>query len=140
METKISSWRNEEGFEKVAFSQGVDVLGNIDRSPRHRNGSSKAKDSVKVKSSHLGVMTFIVSEVEMVGQRFLAAWKPHGFEQSLTAVVKSDDQLQLSSTLLLLDTYDRKTSHLIQNRLNVGGSLIVHFPLGNAELKLFPNG
>ena len=139
METQIASRRDEESLEEISFRQSVNVSGNINCSTSHRNGSSKAKDSVKVKSSNLCVVTFIVSEVEMVGKSFLASWKPHGLEQCLTAVIKGYDQLQLGSSFLLLNTDNRKTSHLIKNRLNVGGLLIVHFPLGDAELELLPD-
>ena len=66
---------------------------NIDSSTSDRNCSAKPKNSVKMKSCHLCIVSFIVSEVKMVWQSLLRPWKPHGFEQSLSPIFKCYDQL-----------------------------------------------
>ena len=104
METEIASGGYEEGLEQVALRQGVHVPRDVEDPPCHGYCSPEAQDFVQVVGGHLSVVSLVVREVEMVGQSLLSPGESHWLEQGLAAVLKRDDQLQLSSSLLLLHT------------------------------------
>ena len=54
-----------------------------------------------MESGYFRMMSLVIGKVEMIGQRFLIASKPHGFQQGISFIGKLDDQFQLSSALFL---------------------------------------
>ena len=136
MEAKVASWRDEKCLEKISFRQRVDLSGDVQSSPGDRDCSAKAKQSVEVEGSDLGVVSLKVGEVEVVGQSLLGTREPHGLEKRLAPVLKLDDQLQLGSPLLLADPHDGQALHRgdrVPDCLPIGG---VHLLLGRTKLKL----
>ena len=111
MEAEVARWRDEKGLEKISFRQRINLSCDVQRSPRDGNRSAKAKQSIEMERCDLGVVTLKVGEVEVVGQRLLAAREPHGLEKSLAPVLKLYNQLQLGSPLLLADPHDGQGLH-----------------------------
>ena len=125
-----------------------------DKPAGHRDRSSETKQSIEMEGGNLGVVSLEVREVEVVGKRLLGSRKPHRLEKRLSrsitrcftiittrlpSVLKLDYQLQLGSTLLLADAYDRQGLHCrdrVPYRVSVGG---VHLLLGHPELELLPH-
>merc|ERR1719233_2651005 len=101
MEAEVPSRGYEEGFEEISFSQGVDIPGDVEDPASDRDSTSESKNLIKVESGNLGIVTLIISKVEMVGKSLLTTRESHWLEESLSSIFIFYYQFQLCSSLLL---------------------------------------
>ena len=86
VEAEVACRGDEECLQEVALCQRVDLPRDVQGPPGHRDGATKAKQPVQVEGGDLGVVSLEVREVEVVGQRLLAAREPHRLEQGLRSI------------------------------------------------------
>ena len=93
MEAKVARRGDEEGFEEVALSQGINVSGDVEAPPGHRDRPPEAEDAVQVEGGHLRIVPLVVCEVKVVGKSLLVPGEPHWLHQGLASIIECDNQL-----------------------------------------------